>query len=104
MYVDCSPCRVQVYLPMSYVWGMRGTCKRTPLTAAIQEELYPQPYGSIDWDAARNQCAKQDLYYPHPKIQVHAAPPASIRSTSFLSGLPSWWLTCFDKCCLSADV
>ena len=48
---------VQVYLPMSYVWGIRGTCKRTDLTAAIKDELYPGPYDQIDWDAARNQCA-----------------------------------------------
>ncbi len=55
---------------MSYVWGMRGTCKRTPLTEAIKGELYVQPYGSINWNAARNQCAKQDLYYPHPVLQA----------------------------------
>jgi len=47
---------LQVYLPMCYVWGMRGTCKRTALTAAIRDELYPGPYEEIDWDAARNRC------------------------------------------------
>lgn len=26
----------QVYLPMSYIYGVRGTCKETPLTAAIR--------------------------------------------------------------------
>lgn len=36
----------------------------------IREELYPMPYGSIDWNAARSQIAKEDLYYPHPMIQV----------------------------------
>ncbi|KXZ42932.1 hypothetical protein GPECTOR_110g224 [Gonium pectorale] len=62
-------CRM-VYLPMSYVYGKRGTCKETPLTAAIRAELYPMPYGKIDWNAARNQCAKEDLYYPHPMVQA----------------------------------
>lgn len=61
---------MQVYLPMSYVWGMRGTCNATPLTEALRTELYVRPYDSIDWNAARNQCAKQDLYYPHPLLQV----------------------------------
>jgi len=61
-------CRM-VYLPMSYVWGMRGTCNATPLTEALRTELYVRPYDSIDWNAARNQCAKQDLYYPHPLLQ-----------------------------------
>jgi hypothetical protein len=63
-------CEWQVYLPMSYVWGVRGTAKHTPLTDALRQELYVAPYDSIDWDAARNQCAKPDLYYPHPKVQV----------------------------------
>jgi len=27
---------MQVYLPMSYVYGRRGTCKETPLTAALR--------------------------------------------------------------------
>eukprot|EP00879_Flechtneria_rotunda_P014928 GHRR01015598.1.p1 GENE.GHRR01015598.1~~GHRR01015598.1.p1 ORF type:complete len:610 (+),score=118.28 GHRR01015598.1:42-1871(+) len=61
-------CRM-VYLAMSYIYGSRGTCKETPLTAAIRQELYPMPYSSINWDAARNQIAKEDLYYPHPIIQ-----------------------------------
>eukprot|EP00879_Flechtneria_rotunda_P030486 GHRR01033124.1.p1 GENE.GHRR01033124.1~~GHRR01033124.1.p1 ORF type:complete len:108 (+),score=17.20 GHRR01033124.1:245-568(+) len=34
-----------------------------------RQELYPMPYSSINWDAARNQIAKEDLYYPHPIIQ-----------------------------------
>ena len=46
---------MQVYLPMSYVWGIRGTCQSTALTAALKEELYPGPYEQINWDAARNQ-------------------------------------------------
>jgi cycloartenol synthase len=31
------------------------------------------PYDSIDWNAARSQIAKEDLYYPHPMIQVRVA-------------------------------
>ena len=58
-----------VYLPMSYIYGIRGTCKPTELTERIKAELYPCPYESIDWDAARNLVAKEDLYYPHPAIQ-----------------------------------
>ena len=61
----------QVYLPMSYMYGKRGTCKETPLTAAIRGELYTQSYDSIDWNAARNQCAKEDMYYPHPKVNAN---------------------------------
>ena len=61
-------CRM-VYLPMSYVYGRRGTAAPSALTEALKQELYPLPYDSIDWDGSRNLCAKEDLYYPHPLIQ-----------------------------------
>ncbi|PNH04997.1 Cycloartenol synthase [Tetrabaena socialis] len=84
-------CRM-VYLPMSYVYGKRGTCKETPLTAAIRQELYPQAYSSIDWNAARSQCAKEDLYYPHPLVQdppFGAAATTETCAAAVLSGLSS---------------
>jgi len=43
----------------------------------FREELYPMPYDKIDWNAARNQIAKEDLYYPHPMIQVGDGCPPS---------------------------
>lgn len=61
-------CRM-VYLPMSYVYGARATCKETELTASLREELYAGPYDKVNWNAARNLCAQEDLYYPHPLIQ-----------------------------------
>ena len=62
-------CRM-VYLPMSYVYGARATCRETALTRALREELYPVPYESMDWNGTRNIVAKEDLFYPHPFIQV----------------------------------
>ena len=47
------PVPPQVYLPMSYVYGRRGTCASSPLTEALRQELYPLPYGDIDWNKAR---------------------------------------------------
>jgi cycloartenol synthase len=61
-------CRM-VYLPMCYIYGIRGTGPQSPLTEALKAELYPQPYAAINWDKARSSCAKEDLYYPHPLIQ-----------------------------------
>lgn len=61
-------CRM-VYLPMSYVYGRRATCPPSPLTSSLKEELYTQPYDTVDWNKARNQCAQEDLYYPHPLVQ-----------------------------------
>jgi cycloartenol synthase len=31
--------------------------------------LFTKPYETIDWNAARNQCASEDLYYPHGFFQ-----------------------------------
>ena len=73
-------CRM-VYLPMCYVFGVKGTGPRSALTDAIKGELYTAPYESIDWNAARSACAPEDLYYPHPALQdaiwwvLHKAEP-----------------------------
>ena len=61
-------CRM-VYLPMSYLYGKRATGAATPLTEALKKELYVGDYDGVDWDKTRNACAKEDLYYPHPKLQ-----------------------------------
>ncbi|OUS43725.1 putative cycloartenol synthase [Ostreococcus tauri] len=62
-------CRM-VYLPMSYLYGIRATGKPSALTEALKKELYAETsYDAIDWNRARNACAKEDLYYPHPWIQ-----------------------------------
>lgn len=50
-------CRM-VYLPMSYIYGKRFTGKITELVKALREELFVQKYSEINWDQARNQCAK----------------------------------------------
>ncbi|KFK33925.1 hypothetical protein AALP_AA5G078800 [Arabis alpina] len=61
-------CRM-VYLPMSYLYGKRFVCPINGTILSLRRELYTVTYRHIDWDTARNQCAKEDLYYPHPKIQ-----------------------------------
>ncbi|KAJ0984134.1 hypothetical protein J5N97_002490 [Dioscorea zingiberensis] len=61
-------CRM-VYLPMSYIYGKRFVGPITPLILSLRNELYNLSYDRIDWNLARNQCAKEDLYYPHPLLQ-----------------------------------
>lgn len=58
---------------MSYLYGRRATGELTPLVKDLRRELYATKYDAIDWNAARNQCAKEDLYYPHPWYQVGLA-------------------------------
>ncbi|KAL4629205.1 hypothetical protein ACB092_05G291100 [Castanea dentata] len=61
-------CRL-VYLPFSYLYGRRFVGPITPLILQLREELYTQPYSEVNWTKARHQCAKEDIYYPHPLIQ-----------------------------------
>uniref|UniRef100_A0A1D1XPI8 Terpene cyclase/mutase family member n=1 Tax=Anthurium amnicola TaxID=1678845 RepID=A0A1D1XPI8_9ARAE len=61
-------CRM-VYLPMSYLYGKRFVGPITPLVLSLRKELYTISYDKLDWNKARNLCAKEDLYYPHPLVQ-----------------------------------
>ncbi|KAL7133800.1 hypothetical protein ABFS83_12G164500 [Erythranthe nasuta] len=61
-------CRM-VYLPMSYLYGKRFIGPISGVVLSLRKELYNQAYHQIDWNLARNQCSKEDLYFPHPLIQ-----------------------------------
>ncbi|KAG5611193.1 hypothetical protein H5410_022474 [Solanum commersonii] len=61
-------CRM-VYLPMSYLYGKRFVGPITPTVLSLRKELFTVPYHKINWNKARNECAKEDLYYPHPLLQ-----------------------------------
>ncbi|THG23160.1 hypothetical protein TEA_008068 [Camellia sinensis var. sinensis] len=54
-------CRM-VYLPMSYLYGKRFVGPITPTVLALRKELYAVPYHEIDWNQARNQCAKGEEF------------------------------------------
>lgn len=54
-----------VYMPMSYLYGRRIVGAITELIQSLRSELYTQPYHEINWNKARNLCAKEDLYHPH---------------------------------------
>eukprot|EP00124_Ichthyophonus_hoferi_P001250 Ihof_evm17s60 gene=Ihof_evmTU17s60 len=60
-------CRT-VYMPMSYLYGIRLTSQITPLVRELREELLPEPYETIKWASVRNRVAKEDLYTPHPLV------------------------------------
>lgn len=57
-----------VYLPMGYIYARRLNPEPTDFILQLREELYVQPYDSINWDAQRNNVAKEDLFLPHTKI------------------------------------
>lgn len=60
-------CRM-VYLPMAYCYGARVVGRITPLVQDLRNELYIEPYNSIDWISHRDNCCKLDLYFPQTKI------------------------------------
>ncbi|CAM8909493.1 unnamed protein product [Rhodiola kirilowii] len=61
-------CRT-IYMPMSYLYGKRFVASITPLILELRNELHTEPYDKINWRKARHLVAKEDIYYPHPKIQ-----------------------------------
>ncbi|KKK12356.1 hypothetical protein P175DRAFT_0459005 [Aspergillus ochraceoroseus IBT 24754] len=54
----------QVFLPMSFLWSKKFTHPLDPLTKQLREELYTQPYDSINFASHRNSIHKADNYYP----------------------------------------
>ncbi|VAI68040.1 unnamed protein product [Triticum turgidum subsp. durum] len=61
-------CRL-IYMPMSYLYGKKFVGPITPTILAIREELYSIPYREVDWNKARDTCAKEDLRYPRSLLQ-----------------------------------
>ncbi|KAF7798580.1 hypothetical protein EIP86_009802 [Pleurotus ostreatoroseus] len=57
-----------VYIPMSYLYGIRFKMEENDLILSLREELYTQNYYSIDWPAQRNNVAAADLYMPHHPV------------------------------------
>ena len=60
-------CRM-VYLPMSYIYGIRASPAPNALLNALKEEIFVRPYASIDWNKARFEVSVTDLYSPHTWI------------------------------------
>ena len=58
----------QVFLPMSFIYSKRFSYPLTPLTRQIREEIYVQPYSSIDFASHRNSISSADNYHPKTAI------------------------------------
>ncbi|XP_057464119.1 dammarenediol II synthase-like [Actinidia eriantha] len=61
-------CRT-TYMPMSYLYGRKYHGPITNLVKEIREEIHTKPYAEVDWNKARHDCCKEDLYYRHTFIQ-----------------------------------
>ncbi|KAL3423098.1 lanosterol synthase [Phlyctema vagabunda] len=54
----------QVYLPMSYIWSKKWSYKGNSVTRQLRQELFVEPYESIDWAGNRNSIHEKDNYHP----------------------------------------
>ena len=54
----------QVFLPMSYIYSKRFVYPPTPFIQQLRQELYVEPYESIDFTSRRNTISPADNYHP----------------------------------------
>lgn len=57
-----------VYVPMSYLYGIRFKMEENDLIRALREELYPTNYHRIHWPSQRNNVCAADMYSPHTTV------------------------------------
>eukprot|EP00934_Nitzschia_sp_Nitz4_P009040 Nitzschia sp. Nitz4//scaffold140_size61219//7444//10392//NITZ4_006431-RA/size61219-processed-gene-0.1-mRNA-1//1//CDS//3329536200//9030//frame0 len=60
-----------VYLPMGYLYGVRFVYPKAstdPIIQELKDELYCEPYDSIDWMKTRHWVAPMDNYSPIPWV------------------------------------
>ncbi|KAL8484664.1 hypothetical protein ACS0TY_027095 [Phlomoides rotata] len=53
-----------VYMPMSYLYAKKYHGPLSDLILSLRKEVHVKPYDQIDWNKARNNCCKDDLYNP----------------------------------------
>ncbi|KAM0835428.1 hypothetical protein ACQ4PT_062940 [Festuca glaucescens] len=58
-----------VYISMAYLYGKKFVGPLTPTILSLREDLYSIPYEQINWDKARDSCAKEDLLFPRSYAQ-----------------------------------
>ncbi|ODO05233.1 lanosterol synthase [Cryptococcus wingfieldii CBS 7118] len=57
-----------VFTPMSYLYGTRFVGPYTPLVASLRQELYTQPYESIQWSRQGSNISPYDVYSGHSPV------------------------------------
>lgn len=54
----------QVFAAMSFIWSKKWTCEETEVIRELRNELFVEPWESINWAANRNTIAPIDNYHP----------------------------------------
>ncbi len=63
-----------VYLPMSFLYGIRARIPEDPLILRLRRELYDMPYEDVDWRRARSLVAEPDSYTPRSALYRASLP------------------------------
>lgn len=58
----------QVFLPTGYIYSLRWTYPVTPLILELRQEMFTEPWETMDWKGHRNSIAPMDNF--HPKTWV----------------------------------
>ncbi|MDJ0513888.1 MAG: terpene cyclase/mutase family protein [Methyloceanibacter sp.] len=53
-----------VYLPMSYLYGIRAQAPLAPDIRSLREEIYCEPFDEVDYRASQMRCAPSDIHTP----------------------------------------
>ncbi|BAQ18542.1 terpene cyclase/mutase family protein [Methyloceanibacter caenitepidi] len=53
-----------IFLPMSYLYGIRAQAPLTPVVRALRDEIFCEPYEALDFRGSQMQCAAGDIYAP----------------------------------------
>lgn len=57
-----------VYLPMSYLYGIRYRCEENELVRSLRKELYVSSFEDINWPKQANNICEADSYCPTTKL------------------------------------
>ena len=68
-----------VYLPMSFLYGIKYQAPVDDLIRSLREELFLEPFEQIQWSSHRNTVASVDLYHPVSPIMNLLNSPAILR-------------------------
>ncbi|CAN6180402.1 unnamed protein product [Urochloa humidicola] len=106
------------YMSIAFLYGKKFVGPVTPTILALRDELYDLPYNSIDWNRARNTCAKalnmicrwvenpnSDGLKRHiPRIHDYLWIAEDGMKTKIYDGTQIWEISLIVQAFLSADI
>lgn len=54
----------QVFLPMGYIYDRKWSCEETDIIRGLRQELFVEPWDTVDWAGNRNTISSIDNFHP----------------------------------------